>query len=229
LQSKRFCPSCGKTSGPFIRGICKECFLKEHKLLILPEKLELQQCRDCNKILLRGKLAEPSEAALKEFVKKHVRVKELVNETITVELQQRNDSEIEFRVMAKGFLESIPLLLERNVLVRVQPVQCDCCMRLKSNYHEAKVQLRGMKTEPAFNRLQELLKGLRKKDCLSAIVAVEKNKNGLDVLIGSRKAAATAVNQLKREFEAKVKTAFKLVGVDKKGKERKRVTFSVRV
>ncbi len=54
MTLKRFCPACGSEKGPFIQGLCRECFLQKQKLVEVPEKIEVTHCPVCNKIKLKG-------------------------------------------------------------------------------------------------------------------------------------------------------------------------------
>ncbi len=224
-----FCPSCGATDSLFVRGSCLQCFLKEHTLLQLPEKIELQRCKQCGKILLSGKMHAFDLELLKQFVKKKCKVKELTDAALSVELQRLSEKEMQAIVTAKGVIENTPVLVERKTTISFPAMQCDACMKLKSNYFEAIVQLRGEKAAAAFNRLRQLLASLQKRDGLAAIVSATQKKNSIDAIVGSKKAAALAVKQLEKEFKTDATKTFKLIGVDRTGKQKKRETFALRI
>lgn len=232
MQSGRFCPKCGKTSGLFIKGLCRQCFLQGRELLSLPEKVQLPYCSACGKATVQGRQVELQDALVKKSVKQKAGVRGLSDATVSVEFKDTEQDKMSAIVRAKGFVDSVPIMLEKELPVVLLPQQCDACMRLKSNYWEAKVQIRSpekKKVQRAFSMLQGILTTLRKKDNLSAIAGVEEVKNGLDVLIGSSKVAAIAVKQLQREFQAETKKSFKLIGVDKTGREKKRFTLLLRL
>lgn len=47
---EKFCYKCGaleEEKGPFIEGLCQDCFLAENPLLKIPEDLELKICQYC--------------------------------------------------------------------------------------------------------------------------------------------------------------------------------------
>jgi NMD protein affecting ribosome stability and mRNA decay len=287
-----FCPTCGATDCLFVKGRCLPCFLKEHKLLLLPEKIELPQCKQCGKILFSRKMQNFDLELLRQFVKKKCKVKELNNATLTVDLLEINEKsllpsakalgknglrqsllpsakalgknglrqsllpsakalgknglrqsllllqkpceksrrqEMQANVTAKGLIENTPVLAEYKTTISFPLMQCDACMKLKSNYFEATIQLRGEKAPAAFNRLRQLLASLQKRDGLAAIVSATEKKNSIDAIVGSKKAAALAVKQLKKEFKTGATKTFKLIGVDRTGKQKKRATFAIRV
>ncbi|MBN2067940.1 MAG: hypothetical protein JW744_05725, partial [Candidatus Diapherotrites archaeon] len=205
MGSGQFCPSCGKTEGSFIRGLCSSCFLKGPPVLILPERIELQFCRQCQKIRVFGKWQPLTSEALKQIAEKKSKANDLNDASITAEVLENPEAgdfsgkgkkEVELAVTAKGFIESVPVLVEGKTKAVLLPGLCDACMRLKSDYFEAKIQLRGKQSRKMVQRLRVLIGSLKKKDSLSAIVALEKDKNGFDALIGSKKAASIAARQL---------------------------------
>ncbi len=224
-----FCPSCGATDRLFVKGRCIQCFLKEYKVLQLPEKIELHRCKQCGKISLSGKMQNFDLAVLKQFIGKKTKIKELNDAVLIIDLKKLSETTYEANVTAKGLIENTPVLAEYKTTISFLAMQCDACMKLKGNYFEATVQLRGERAAAAFNRLRQLLASLQKKDSLAAIVSVAEKKNSIDALVGSKKAAALAVKQLEKEFKTDAMKTFKLIGVDKTGKQKKRATFALRV
>ena len=224
-----FCPTCGATDCLFVKGRCLPCFLKEHKLLILPELIKLQRCKQCGKILLSRKMQNFDLELLRQFVKKKCKVKELNDAALTVDLLEINEKEMQANVTAKGLIENTPVLAEYKTTISFPLMQCDACMKLKSNYFEATIQLRGEKAAAAFSRLGQLLASLQKRDGLAAIVSATEKKNSIDAIVGSKKAAALAVKRLEKEFKTDATKTFKLIGVDRTGKQKKRATFALRV
>jgi len=229
VKGRLFCPECGATDSLFVKGSCLQCFLKEHRLVLLPEKIGLPRCKQCGKISLSGKMQNFDLEILRQFIKKKCRVKELTDATLSVEFEHIGEKEMQAIITAKGVIESTPVLAEYKTTISFPAMQCDACMKLKSNYFEAIVQLRGEKAAAAFSRLGQLLASLQKRDGLAAIVSATQKKNSIDAIVGSKKAAALAVKQLKKEFKTGATKTFKLIGVDKTGKQKKRVTFALRV
>ncbi len=245
MKGRLFCPTCGATDSLFVKGSCLQCFLKEHRLVLLPEKIGLPRCKQCGKISLSGKMQNFDLEILRQFIKKKCRVKELADATLIVELLEINEKsllhkvqkpceksilqEMQAIITAKGVIESTPILAEYKTTISFPAMQCDACMKLKSNYFEAIVQLRGEKAAAAFVRLGQLLASLQKRDGLAAIVSATQKKNSIDAIVGSKKAAALAIRQLEREFKTSATKTFKLVGVDRTGKQKKRETFALRI
>ena len=142
MKGENFCPLCGKKKGCFIKGLCEECFLKKHKLVEIPETVFFEQCKTCGKARLFGKMTVPTEEKLALLVEKKFKVKGLETEEVHAKVFMEEDGKFSATVLIKGAIDNVPLSFEKKVLLEPEPVQCDACMRLSSNYHEAIIQLR---------------------------------------------------------------------------------------
>ncbi len=226
MKDENFCPLCGKTDARFVKGLCLECFQKKHSLVEFPEKISFEQCTGCEKIRFRGKFVPLQKEALASVAEKSVKVKELEKAVVQAEvLEGREGFSANFFV--KGFVENVPIALEKTVPLEPVFVQCDACMRLSSQYHEAIVQIRSENpklAERAAEAFMDSVNAQAKKDGLAAVTLVSEEKNGFDLKVGSRKSAKNGVKFLGKKFGAETK-------VSKKSLKRNRVryTFSVRV
>jgi len=218
MKDADFCPLCGKEKGMFIKGLCMDCFLKKHSPIDIPEELEFEQCVSCAKIKVAGKMAELSDEVLAAVVEKKVKAKDLTCREINVSIQEGSA-----KVVVKGILDGVPLLFEKAVELKPKKVHCDACMRLSSNYHEAIIQLRCTNKKLLAKALPALINAVdsqHKKNSLAMVTDVSKKKNGFDLKVGSKKAAQIAATQMQRSFNAEIKVSTKLLGRDKKGKEK---------
>ena len=234
MKGENFCPLCGNKKGRFIKGLCEECFLKKHKLVEIPEPISFEQCRTCGKARLFGKLVMPEPKKLELFVEKKVKINELNNAEVHATVSVDEDEEFSAKVLVKGTIDNVPLSFEEKVLLEPEFVQCDPCMRLSSQYHEAIIQLRAK--EGKRKELEKMLpiligfvEAMHSKNSLSSVTEVSKKREGFDLKVGSKKAAQIAVRQMKNKFNAETKSSSVLNGVDKSGKEKYRFTFLVRV
>jgi nonsense-mediated mRNA decay protein 3 len=231
MQGENFCPLCGKTKGRFLKGFCEQCFLKKHGLVEIPESVHISQCKSCGKYKLFGKMAFPKEDQLARLVEKKVKAKGLEQEVVFARVKKTEEG-FEARVLVKGIVDSTPLSFEKTIPIEVDSFQCDPCMRLSSQYHEAIIQIRGLdkkKMEQALEKVLESLASQRKNNTLSLATETKKAKNGLDLKVGSKKAAQNAVRAVQKSLGGETKTSSKLLGSDKKGKEKHRFTFLLRV
>ena len=234
MKGGNFCPLCGKEKGRFIKGLCKECFLKKHKLVEIPETISFEQCKTCGKARLFGKMAVPEPKNLALLVEKKVKARDLENETVHAMVSIEEDGTFSAKVLVKGIIDNVPLSFEEKVLLEPAPVQCDACMRLSSQYHEAIIQLRAKdgkkkKLKAILPKLIGFVEASHSKDSLAAVTDVSEKREGFDLKVGSKKAAQKAARQMKTKFNAETKSSSVLNGVDKSGNEKYRFTFLVRV
>jgi len=232
VKEENFCPLCGKKESRFIKGFCEECFLKKHPIAEFPKELEFFQCKSCQKIKLFGKMQPFDEQALSQFVGKKVKFKELESPTLDVSIKQPNEEKLTARIFAKGIIDKVPISFEEEIPLKAISFLCDACMRLQSQYFEAIIQLRGKNKKKVAKALKEIIASIEsqgKKSTLAAVTEIVEKKNGFDLKVGSKKAAQNAVRKIQQKFNAETKTSSKLLGMDKKGKEKHRFTFLARL
>ncbi len=226
MKGANFCPVCGKQEGRFIKGFCEECFLKSHALLDVPETIEFEQCKECEKARLFGKFVPLEKEKLASLVEKKVKVHGLETASTAVSVEEGEEG-FTAHVQVKGIIDSVPLSFEREAGLVPVPVQCDSCMKLSSQYHEALIQLRGRDKKRLEQVLQALIKVIeskRSKDSLAVVTDVAKSRQGFDLKVGSRKAARNAMQFAQRKFNAETNTSKKSLK-----RNRLRFTFLVRV
>lgn len=231
---KRFCPKCGATEKPFVKGFCRDCFLESHKLVVFPVKLELRQCRDCGKILLEGKWLLFSVERMLDWIKGKIKTNELdsVRVSFAPVLQPQGHFVVLGTVLGELAGEFVELPFETQI--RLNPSLCSDCSKLSADYYEAVLQLRldGLpknKWASVLKLAEESVKELHQKDSLARITNIRALKNGFDVFIGSKRAGKLVSEKINHAFGGEIVRSFSLVGVDKSGKTKKRFTFLVRV
>jgi len=232
MRGEDFCPLCGRADGRFIKGLCEECFLKKHRLVEIPDAVEFEECRDCAKVRVSGKFVPFNEDSLKAIVEKKIKVKGLEQETVAVKISKDEEGFVFANVAVKGIAGNAPLFFEKEVRLEAKVVQCDSCMRLASQYHEAIIQLRGKGKKELKKMLDALVgfvKSQRARDGLAVVTEVSEEKTGYDLKVGSKKAAQNAARQMRLSFGAETKVSSKLLGRDKNGREKHRFTFLVRL
>jgi nonsense-mediated mRNA decay protein 3 len=232
-MKKPFCPNCGSSNKPFLRGFCADCFVQLNKLVEFPLLLELVQCRECGKMLLNGKWHPFSMEPVLHWVKGRIKTKELQNVRFALE-----PSEEEKSVWVRGKIigEIGEVMVEKPVLIEIKlrSSLCQDCSKLSANYYESVLQLRldslskkdWKRVLDETNRLVEIQ---YKADSLARVTNIVQLKNGFDVYIGSKRAGKTVSDQLAKKFGGKITRSFSLAGVDKSGNTRKRFTFLVRI
>lgn len=167
----------------------------------LPLKVTIYRCRNCGAERFTSWATPVEDALSHEFKSKSFGTPEvwIEDEHIVVKYDKIS---MEFR---------IPLRIKESL--------CNVCAQKSAGYYEAIIQLRGRYAhDKAF--AERLISQLER---LTFIPKTEELKEGLDIYVGSKSAAATILSAL----NFKLITSNKLYGV-KKGRRVYRTTFLVR-
>lgn len=232
----RFCPKCGATDKPFIDGFCIDCYLEDHNLVNIPKKIHVDACPSCLRLRLKGNWVTPTPQVLEKFITSKAKIKTIKNPEIYVRQIRTLKKGIVLEVKVKGVLGDIPIEITREVELVYHLKLCDICSKKKSRYYKVLIQLRpkNKSTDPskiqsAFHFIRNKNREHALKDREAEIFRFKKEKHGINVYLGSAKAAFDIVNSMRSAFGAKVKESRTLVGVDKDGKKKFRITYSVRI
>ncbi len=209
VRGMEFCIKCGVKRGerPFVGAVCIECYEPKVKV---PSKVEVKQCSRCKRYWIKGEWSR-DEKALEGWIAgkvkgSFVKALPLLEEDKVVVYFEADDGSI--------FSKAYP------VKFTVKRVMCEECSRIAGGYFEAIIQLRG-----DWERIREIaphiVRALRKKTFLTK---VEEKKEGIDLYVGSSKAAYEVVTSLGVTY----KISKKLHGM-KEGKRLYRTTFSIRL
>jgi len=230
-----FCPKCGSEKGPFLQGFCQQCYLEDHELLIVPESIEVDQCSKCDMIRVAGKFVEQSDEQFADFFHKKVKIKELVEPFMHVELIKKSHGETDVVITVTGLLDGKKVEVKAYSILRLRRICCPSCGKLSSGYFETKFQLRHSgerdidKETIAYNEIKKALKELEKTDPLARITKEEFRPTGMDIYVASGKAARVALSRARKKIHMDVTPSKKLTGYNPSGKNRFQFTYSVRL
>lgn len=230
----KFCPKCGKDTDSLFNGLCKECFLKAAKPAELPAEISFEHCRNCLKIKLKGKWLSFEPELLSELVLQNLKSRKLDSFKASVDLFEKEKG-WKALVRVAGKIGKNILEFSLETFLKPKTVLCDACMKVSSDYYEATIQIRFEKRpsqdviERVLSECVSFLNELKKQDSLAQIVKAKELKNGLDVLVGSRRAAKQLAEFLARKSSQKPVVSSTLAGVDRKGHDWSRFTYCVRI
>lgn len=208
---KKFCPKCGKETEKFYENLCKDCFLERFSLSEkIPKKFLFKKCKNCGKIFYKN-IGKESLESLVEAILSKILEKERIE---SINYRISNDKlkmEIETKIKDLKKVEELvsELIIKQSI--------CNICQIKEKGYAQAIIQLRCSdkilpKIEEDIRREVEIL---NKFDFLAFISKIEKEKNGLNFCIGSKKSAREIAKILKRKYKAEVKFSRKLVGFER--------------
>jgi nonsense-mediated mRNA decay protein 3 len=205
-MSGLICPKCGKKSEDveFIEAFCVDCYPANIKA---PRKVEIDQCKRCEKIRIRGEWMSHNKRKIAEHVVSKVKGDFDSAEYIA------DEGKVKFLIEGKKELE-------RFVDVQLKPTICTYCSRISGGYYQGLIQLRG--NQIRIEKYAELL--AKKLEKRTFITKQEDKHEGIDIYVGSSK----AVIDLLTEMKMKTTISKTLVGVQQ-GKRLYRVTFLLRL
>ena len=230
MNLESVCPSCGARS----YGVCERCLARSGTIAAMPRFLSIQVCPTCSDHFFKGRwVHEDTNSAVEKAVEEALKVS-LGEIAFSIVLDQISPTIIHARVEinvsgAGGSYESF------DVDVRVNRVACDRCSRIAGGYYESKVQIRADHRTPEKAELERALEIAertvdltQKEDRLAFIAKTIWLREGLDLYVGTVKAAKRIARALLREMGGTLSDSAKLVG-RRDGKDVYRVTFVTRL
>lgn len=224
------CPSCGESS----YGVCERCLARGRTIAAMPRFLSIQVCPTCSDHFFKGRwMNEDTNHAIANAVEEALKI-DVEEAAFTIVLDQISPTIIHARIEinvseAEGPHESF------DVDVRVNRVACDRCSRISGGYYESKVQIRADHRTPERAELERALEIAArtidltlKEDRLAFIAKTIWLREGLDLYIGTVKAAKRIVRTLLKEMGGNFSDSAQLIG-RRDGKDVYRVTFVVRL
>lgn len=235
-----FCYVCGKVTEELIKGRCKACYYEEAELLRLPEELQARVCRDCASYFKNGRwlcqddLEGAVEQAARSAIMGSLVLKNLALEEVGLSLgapEGRGEKKIlvPYTLRVAGVHQGDKYSVEKKGVVLADVSLCDSCAKRKSRYYEAVLQVRGRGQDKVKNIAIEHLEGLRSKDPGAFVSDLKNLKTGVDLYIGSLRAARKVASFLAERHGGLLKESPKLVGRSRNGKDLYRVNISLRL
>lgn len=199
------CPKCGRNDKEikFLEAFCVDCYPFNLKL---PAKVEIEFCKRCNRMRIRGEWMQFSRRKLEEHIASKAR-----GEFESVRYDSEK-GEMIFTVKNEVKI-SRPFKFEKKIVI------CPDCSKIAGGYYESIIQLRGNEKKVA-KYAKILTKMLSRK---TFITKSEEKHGGVDIYAGKTKVVLGVV----AELGLRAKITRKLVGV-KEGKRFHRATFSIR-
>ncbi len=251
------CGATEAEKGPLIEGLCPECFAAENPLLRVPAEIHLKVCGRCGSYLLAHEWREVSGDseetlldAAEEAVLSRLRVAKVTPmgvDYVGPDEAKEIKIEVESRFVPPGVLVEVfaqgkfqesqaePLSQRARVKVKLKRTTCDVCNRMSSGYYEAILQVRGEgelskeKLVKVKRTLEEGVFAAHERDRSAFVAKVERKHGGLDFYLSSLALARQMARLLKSEFGAEVQESAKLIGRDKRGRRKFRVSVISRL
>lgn len=252
---KRFCYRCGALEakqGPLIQGLCQRCFVAENHLLHAPTEIEIVICKRCGSRLVGGRWQKPegkgvSAHAVRESVLREIRILQLTDSgfklvrpeqvsglELGIELKLGREPLVEIRARGKmSEMQLEPETEDAKIKIAVRWTTCKVCALKRAGHHEAILQVRGGIPREGLAGLRRELVALAKKAGEQSptmfIAKIEEHRGGLDFYVSSISLARRMAALMKEKFGAKISESAKLIGVERGGRRKFRVSLLARI
>lgn len=233
--SRRFCLRCGKLESPeepLIEGLCLDCFLKERRLVRLPNKVTLVRCPVCGSLYVNGSwipLNGGDAEALQYYLTEAIIKKGPANPSLletNAEVLDVYGGQAE--LLVKSSFRGRPIEQKLTILYDIVGRLCPRCLNIKARNYEAILQIRfaGSPSRELTKRITRLL-GERRSIC-DSMTDYEELREGIDVKFSNVSVARHAATYLQSVFGGYVTESWKLYGVVK-GRRHSKLAIVLRV
>ncbi len=207
------CISCGKETR---EPLCDACYSKKNDLFDIPKNISVNMCKVCGHLTDAGATYVISDT-LDGVIQKEIKTKNKIRKVHTESKKVGNKIDVEVVVQGRFAERNVGKKETKKIFVSITDKMCQDCVKLRGNYYEAVVQVRGEERE----KILKIIMGSMK----NKIASVDTLKEGYDVKIIDKKIASSVSQGLQKKYE--VKKSFKLAG-KKKGKELYRNYYAIR-
>jgi len=232
----RFCAICGidiRDDAPHF-GMCLNCYLKEHPLFELQEKLSFRICIDCGSYSKKEEWILPGENEifsivseaisnflLKPYLKKgNIEFDILIDEESIIFSSKDLINSVEIDI--SGYLKGDNTIKhQQSIKVSLNYELCKNCTNIRGGtYFTSTIQLR-VRDEGYFNLIKTVLDDIQKyvekafeKDPRQYIAQIEDQKYGVDLFLSTNELMNHTISYLKNRYHFLLKRTKKLVGRD---------------
>jgi nonsense-mediated mRNA decay protein 3 len=232
------CFRCGKREA-VVDGLCKECYLETHRILDVPDYIDLKFCAHCGAISSDGNRWKDyddfekgiMESAL-QFISISRDVKLLEMDT---ELIERDPRTYTLRGNALFKIGDSTENLDFESTIRLKRTTCPRCSRINGGYYEAIIQVRGSHREMSEGEkieseefIASRIESMGKASRDIFITDEEEIHGGLDFYISNAKAAKSVAKEFANHVSGNLTESKKLAG-RKEGEDIYRFTYLVRL
>ena len=231
MRLESICPNCGELS----HGICERCRAQHRHTTAVPKVITVQACPTCSAYQVLGQwIHEDIHRVIADTVKKALNIN--VDETainIVLEEKSRSNLRAHVEIRDSGRTRGLDETFETNVCMRW--TVCDRCSRIAGGYYESKVQIRAQhrmiedtERDHALKIAESTIEHAQRENRLAFISKTVRLKEGLDIYVGTTKAAKQIVRAIIQQMGGGFDDSAQLVG-RRDGKDVYRVTFVVRL
>ncbi|MFX1559396.1 MAG: 60S ribosomal export protein NMD3 [Promethearchaeota archaeon] len=239
------CYQCGEPA--VLDGLCAECYNKEHPLIEVETPLTLLSCKRCGSVKIPGGWKKLSFAAADSDdlwphqldILLENEMKPLVHGIeLDIEEEKRLDRvlHVVLRAFGKSHEDLPPHEEQYPVEVRFSYGTCDTCGMMSGGYYEATLQIRADGRQLTDEEENDIVRTVTDmtiaqygSDDKAFVTKISSDRYGMDFQMGSEHLCRSIAENLESRYLAQRKQNYKLVGQDKRGKDKFRTTILIRL
>jgi nonsense-mediated mRNA decay protein 3 len=209
--------------------------------------LSLTVCKRCGAVKVPGgwKTVDSENAQSDDILFQQLNILleqelQILGEDVEISIEKENelDRVVHIKVHATGKAHASlpPYQKSIGVEVRIGNGNCDTCSMMSSGYHELILQVRAQDRVVTKQEEQETLSLITErtveeygKDAKAFVASIDRNRFGLDILLGSEHLGKHIADELESLFLASRKENYKLIGQERGGKKKYRLTIVLRL
>ena len=227
-----YCVECGK-EGKTYDSLCAECFDKRHKLVRVPEAVDITLCAHCGAHQRGANWAHVDRPdAIRHALEGAVEVDTGAQlDVLDVKLRDEDERNLAAELLIGLKVDDAEFRREKRTRIRIKQGVCDACSRQKGHYFEAVIQVRppeGEVEEELVEKATEIVHQEVERMGPEVFISREESLHGgVDFYLGSRGAAKTITKRLQSRFSGEVTVSSTLQG-RKGGRDVYRMTYLFR-
>lgn len=228
------CPSCGKETDLLENGMCPECSLRRASPVKVHTPEPIRVCRRCGAVF-EGRWVDVDD--VEQVIRRRVLDSiELPPDTegVGIDMSIEGMSSNMYRVEGKVVVDEREWPFVHHI--RLAYESCPSCSRRSGGYFEAIVQVRSYAPTPTDAEMEmvrrtadELFSRLRERgERLAFLTKEERVRGGIDLYVGSAKAAKKLCTQVLAQMGGSLRTSSTLAG-RRDGRDVYRITYALRL
>lgn len=226
-----YCVECGK-EGKTYDSLCADCFDKKHKLVRIPDNVDITLCAHCGAHQRGANWAHVEKMeAIRHAIETAVEVDAAAQlDVLDVSLQEEDERNLMADLLFIFKVDDAEMRREGRTRIRLKRGVCDNCSRQKGQYFEAVLQVRPPEgeAEVLVEKAAEMVRGEIERMGPEVFISKEESLHGgVDFYLSSKGAAKTISKLLRSAFGGDITTSSTLAG-RRDGKDFYRMTYLFR-
>jgi len=232
-----YCVECGKEIPIFRDGVCISCYLKSHTFSKGPAYIDIPICVHCNSYKHKNKWASDLfDDAIQRAIKSEFKIStELEKVNINTDCKETMDGK-SCKILISGFLDTVEIVEEHNIQVRLKRCVCDICSKRQGGYYEAIIQIRSTnrsltkkEKNDVTKTVETLIEDLQFKGNRGLFITdMGEEHGGLDFYISEKSTGFSIAKKIQEKYGGEIKKSSKDAGM-KDSRQIRRMTFLIRI